>query len=819
MDTNRFVKEFVTIADNNNGDTILCLSQTQRFLHSDLENAYCRINEAGQFIVDYHGQRLVIENDCLVFVLPFEGEVARALNKYGNWELISNKGERVSQTDYSFIYSFKYGNAIVSCDKGCSHYYGVIRDNGSIAVEPKFCFLVREGHYFRYSDGVLDSNGHFLIGDAMLDSKDYDSCILWSDDFILLKHNGKYGIASKNGVLLVECIYDDIEHKEQPYNILERYSKKKDSSYSRIGKPKNGYIFCRDVNTASSYIVSSKGDIKYLSFDVVDAIYYEGGFLAVKDRDGNWSLENDTGDFLLSSGRDAIEIVKYGFVITRSKFVYNLQGALIYTPNHSSNGTPLGEFSFDDIHRTLAVRDYLGQQRFDNNGRLVSLMGESMYYLDSCYLAGGDFHDGLAAVARKGKKPIVVNLPLDEHYQYKHLNSVFLKDISGSARNEYLINIKSQVEYGHKDVVDLAAKETTNSLIWGYIDITGREVIPCQFSLASDFSCGVARIKYKDYYGFINAAGTYSIPRRFRIVSAFSEGYAVAQGRNLRKRKDTRDFFKCQGSIWYLIDPKGRIVRNYEAYEMVGPLSCGLLLAKRFGHYGYLDIDGNEVIPFIFKKASPFINHLATVVFSQDESKEYQIDTKGNIVVTIENHQYHIPVNLQDFYSLGDWNDGKAILCVRENRKGLISINGEMVLPPMFETIIYEKRIKRWVVDLDSIVLELSDQGYLEDELGNPIVIDNYISFTHLIDSLFVAKKNCCYGVVTNNGEVVIPFDYDDIELYKDKKHILCSKRKKKDNSFSRTMIVYYKVFDMSGKASTDIDGWTEERDYEGFMP
>jgi hypothetical protein len=46
---------------------------------------------------------------------------------------------------------------------------------------------------------------------------------------------------------------------------------------------------------------------------------------------------------------------------------------------------------------------------------------------------------------------------------------------------------------------------TTNK--YGFIDKHGKQVIPCKFDEASDFSEGLAVIKIGDRYGFINAEG------------------------------------------------------------------------------------------------------------------------------------------------------------------------------------------------------------------------------------------------------------------------------------------------------------------------
>ena len=66
---------------------------------------------------------------------------------------------------------------------------------------------------------------------------------------------------------------------------------------------------------------------------------------------------------------------------------------------------------------------------------------------------------------------------------------------------------------------------------WGYIDKTGREVIPCQYDWANTFHEGLAsvRISYDSGYGFIDTTGCEVIRHRpeIEIPGEFSEGLVV----------------------------------------------------------------------------------------------------------------------------------------------------------------------------------------------------------------------------------------------------------------------------------------------------
>ena len=57
----------------------------------------------------------------------------------------------------------------------------------------------------------------------------------------------------------------------------------------------------------------------------------------------------------------------------------------------------------------------------------------------------------------------------------------------------------------------------------GFIDGTGREVIPLKYSMVSDFKNGIAGVAIGSLWGYINKTGRLVIPIKYGF-SSFSEG-------------------------------------------------------------------------------------------------------------------------------------------------------------------------------------------------------------------------------------------------------------------------------------------------------
>ena len=66
-----------------------------------------------------------------------------------------------------------------------------------------------------------------------------------------------------------------------------------------------------------------------------------------------------------------------------------------------------------------------------------------------------------------------------------------------------------------------------DNLLYGFIDETGKVVIPCIYDYAVNFSEGLAVVRRDNKYGFVNKSGEEVIPCKYSSASSFSEGFAI----------------------------------------------------------------------------------------------------------------------------------------------------------------------------------------------------------------------------------------------------------------------------------------------------
>jgi WG containing repeat len=157
--------------------------------------------------------------------------------------------------------------------------------------------------------------------------------------------------------------------------------------------------------------------------------------------------------------------------------------------------------------------------------------------------------------------------------------------------------------------------------LWGYVNLSGRVVIPARFGLNADFfSEGLAKVspgmsieEIKDRMrrgigldpsfgmtGYIDKRGRFVISPQFKSGRRFSEGLAaVAVG--------------IDGEKWGFIDRAGHFAINPKFDDEPSEFKDGLSRVKQSGLYGFINKQGEWVVKPTYGDASDFREGLAGV--------------------------------------------------------------------------------------------------------------------------------------------------------------------------------------------------------------
>lgn len=228
--------------------------------------------------------------------------------------------------------------------------------------------------------------------------------------------------------------------------------------------------------------------------------------------------------------------------------------------------------------------------------------------------------------------------------------------------------------------------------LWGYINASGEKVIEESFSEAYDFSEGLACVKYGDVtygtYGYIDAAGNNIIPPSYYEATSFSHGrafvYEPAAGAynetwaiidtegnwltdqsgyegwggwfdTLTKTSSNQVFWNYDLTPVRLTNGTGYVYINYDGeivlpkvgspYQYAYGFSSGYAAAadSETGLLGYIDLDGNWVIPPQYSNASSYTSGLnfvygyaivtAGTLSDGFDSRYLLIDENGNCIL------------------------------------------------------------------------------------------------------------------------------------------------------------------------------------------
>jgi hypothetical protein len=271
------------------------------------------------------------------------------------------------------------------------------------------------------------------------------------------------------------------------------------------------------------------------------------------------------------------------------------------------------------------------------------------------------------------------------------------------------------------------------SLHCGYIDETGKVVIPPRFVLSSQFSEGLAWIRTETFVGFINHLGNvaFELPDSFSM--GFQEGLAAV----------------ATQTGWGFIDKTGKFI-SPKRYDQVEGFSDGLAAVAegrwQEAKYGFIDKTGEVAIPLKFDprqgqiesmSLSRFTEGLAPVMFGNLYG---YIDHKGNTVIS--------PI----FRDAGQFSEGLASITTADGQKGYIDKAGLFVIK------LTSGRGGQFIDGLATLAVEIDGRtkmGYI-DRTGKTIIEPRFDAAFDFIDGVakvyFSEKVTSASGPVTRTG-------------------------------------------------------------------
>lgn len=173
-------------------------------------------------------------------------------------------------------------------------------------------------------------------------------------------------------------------------------------------------------------------------------------------------------------------------------------------------------------------------------------------------------------------------------------------------------------------------------------------------------------------------------------------------------------------------------------YEFITGFSDGLAKVKRDGKIGFINKNGEEIIPTAYEDAGDFSSGLVSILKNK---KVGVINKKGEVIVPAE------------FEDIGTFNDGFTYY-QQNGTKGIIDQNGKKITDAIFQNMgNYSHGVAQYSKD--------NKVGYIntKGEVAIPATFDSGNPFS---DGLAMVKTNNLAGFIDLQGKQAIACKYDD---------------------------------------------------------
>lgn len=421
----------------------------------------------------------------------------------------------------------------------------------------------------------------------------YDAVGDFHDGLAMVHKGDKYGFIDKLGNEVIPCIYDFLPGRLN-YNFHDGLAfvmqGEKHFFINKEGKEAFPYNYDYATYFSDGLAVVGKGDkYGYIDTNGKEVISLTDKYIGESFSDGLAAVWNDDG--------------KYGFI--------DKKGDLLIPYTFEDHDGINGAGYFNEGLAIVYKNDK--PSCIDKNGNELSI-GNYLFILN--------FHDGMAAVNRDNKYGFIDTsgkevIPcayeeassFSEGYAFVKKDGKYMQiDKSGKILNTFNYEYISDFHDGLARVSNKSGNETLS----GYIDVYGKEIIPCIYNSCSDFSEGLAVVEKDGIYGFVDKKGnsTFDIQDEEvkRVVQAKIDEKERIRKEEERKRIEEEN---SPTNRFYKIAQSGNCVWRYSISEIKKNYSWNVKTNIKY------DREDRTICTFFFYPESTSTGRLSYVEYEE----------------------------------------------------------------------------------------------------------------------------------------------------------------------------------------------------------
>ena len=181
---------------------------------------------------------------------------------------------------------------------------------------------------------------------------------------------------------------------------------------------------------------------------------------------------------------------------------------------------------------------------------------------------------------------------------------------------------------------------------------------------------GLQGIKRDGLYGFVDDHGRLRIANRYEDIGVFKEGLAPV---------------KILGK-WGFVNTHDNIAINPD-YQAAEEFEQGLAIVKKNGKTGVINTDGKTILPMRYDSVKRLTARKFLII---SNAKQGLSDASGNILFE---PQFDKVEDLQNGY----------VLVERENKFGLLTLDGLSTIPLAYDTLVYDKEENQYLAQRKAV--------------------------------------------------------------------------------------------------------------------
>lgn len=265
-------------------------------------------------------------------------------------------------------------------------------------------------------------------------------------------------------------------------------------------------------------------------------------------------------------------------------------------------------------------------------------------------------------------------------------------------------------------------------------------IIEPRYDKAEFYGKNLSRIMIGKFYGFIDNKGTKLTELRYATTINFSKTLILAKDGDkfvlIPKENLTSDNLGFATTKLTLENEYDRVIVSYADNYAVVELA---------GKFGYINEEGEEVIPLKYEAATLFDGNIASVQFE---------DTWGAI-----NKDEETVIDFK-YKAMGGFQNGYAVAKNKRNKWSLIDASDKSLFPFKYDFLT--------PMNDEGVAIAKSKGKYgLIDQKGEVIVPfeydfeEEYSGLLQICEGYIWLKKENKWGAVDYSGKTIIPFKYD----------------------------------------------------------